>query len=132
MGNDPYFAKNYWDNIQTRRDLGNQSRADAIRYYGRGVIQLTGRRNYQRCGADIGVDLLSHPEKVLDPEISAKAFAWFWALNHLAEVAALAGDKAPKTAGRTNVWTQIRRVVNGPKMNGFASYYQAIELFGAA
>jgi hypothetical protein len=41
-------------------------------YYGRGYVQLTWLENYQRSSADAGHDLVRHPDKMLDPEISAR------------------------------------------------------------
>jgi len=41
-------------------------------YFGRGLVQLTWRRNYQKMGELIGVDLVRHPEKALEPKIAAK------------------------------------------------------------
>jgi len=48
-------------------------------YYGRGYIQLTHDYNYKQMGDRIGVpDLVEHPEKALEPEISAKILAAFF------------------------------------------------------
>lgn len=41
-------------------------------YYGRGQVQLTWKRNYERSSVDAGVDLVRHPDKALDPEIGAR------------------------------------------------------------
>lgn len=41
-------------------------------YYGRGHVQLTWERNYATSSADAGVDLVQYPDKMLDPEISAR------------------------------------------------------------
>lgn len=41
-------------------------------YYGRGQVQLTWKRNYERSSADAGVDLVRYPDKVLDPVIGAR------------------------------------------------------------
>lgn len=41
-------------------------------YYGRGDVQLTWYENYKWLGQLIGVDLLTHPEKMLEPDTSAK------------------------------------------------------------
>ncbi len=66
---------------------GATGRAEAIKrgygggenYYGRGYIQLTHRNNYQDVGNKIGVpDLADNPDKMLDPDISAKALAKFF------------------------------------------------------
>ena len=41
-------------------------------YYGRGQVQLTWKRNYERSSADAGVDLVRYPDKALDPVIGAR------------------------------------------------------------
>jgi len=71
--------------------LGNTSEEDASKYLGRGLIQLTGKENYEHCGSSIGVDLLSDPALLLDPRYAALSAGWFWnkkGLNALAD----AGD----------------------------------------
>lgn len=71
--------------------LGNTSEEEAAKYLGRGLIQLTGKENYDHCGLGIGVDLLSNPALLLDPRYAALSAGWFWnkkGLNALAD----AGD----------------------------------------
>lgn len=41
-------------------------------YYGRGHIQLTWHHNYRNASKDAGVDLERYPDKMLDPEVSAR------------------------------------------------------------
>ena len=68
--------------------LGNTSEEEASKYLGRGLIQLTGKENYERCGLAIGVDLLSNPDLLLDPRYAAMSAGWFWnkkGLNELAD-----------------------------------------------
>lgn len=40
-------------------------------WLGRGFVQLTWKRNYKKAGEKLGVDLLSDPNKALDPDIAA-------------------------------------------------------------
>ena len=71
--------------------LGNTSEEEAAKYLGRGLIQLTGKENYEHCGSSIGVDLLSNPDLLSTPEYAALSAGWFWnkkGLNDLAD----AGD----------------------------------------
>ena len=61
-----------------RADLGNTHPGDGVRYKGRGLIQLTGRHNYQVYGKIIGEDLVAHPEQAADPPTSLILACEFW------------------------------------------------------
>lgn len=41
-------------------------------YYGRGQVQLTWKRNYERSSEDAGIDLVKFPDEALDPVIGAR------------------------------------------------------------
>jgi putative chitinase len=59
--------------------MGNTVQADdGWRYIGRGMLQLTGRENYTRVGAALGIDLAGDPDLVLRPEFSLSAAAVVW------------------------------------------------------
>lgn len=66
-----------------RSDLGNVHKGDGVRYKGRGLIQVTGRYNYQRCGQWLGIDLISQPELLATPEWAVKSSIWFWVVHNL-------------------------------------------------
>ena len=67
--------------------MGNTSEEEASKYFGRGLIQLTGKDNYERCGLAIGVDLLPNPDLLLDPRYAALSAGWFWNKHGLNELA---------------------------------------------
>lgn len=67
--------------------LGNTSEEEASKYLGRGLIQLTGKDNYERCGLAIGADLLSDPNLLFDPRYAALSAGWFWNKHGLNELA---------------------------------------------
>jgi predicted chitinase len=50
-------------------------------YFGRGWIQLTGRRQYREAAAALDLDLLRQPELVLAHY--SEVTAWFWNAKHL-------------------------------------------------
>jgi len=73
-----YGGAVYFARYDGRRDLGNTKPGDGARYHGRGIFQLTGRSNYRRYGALIGIDLEAEPERAKEPAISlAVAFAYW-------------------------------------------------------
>lgn len=61
-GSYKYITDQYWHNIRVRGWLGNKSIDDAWNYRGRGLVQLTGRTNYERFGIE------DNPDKALDPD----------------------------------------------------------------
>ena len=66
-----------------RMGNGNEASGDGWRYRGRGLIQLTGRANYQayqQSGFCNG-DLLSHPEWLAAYPGALKSAMWFWWKN---------------------------------------------------
>ena len=100
----------YWEEIasgsayENRRDLGNTQIGDGRKYKGRGPIQLTGRANYRKAGAVLGLNLEEHPEQVATHGIGCLVAAWFWSDKQLNVLA----DEATEDAYR-----RITRRING-------------------
>lgn len=61
-----------------RRDLGNVIKGDGLKFKGRGLIQITGRTNYETLSKLWGVDLLDKPELLEQPLYAVKSAVWFW------------------------------------------------------
>lgn len=68
-----------FDLYDNRKDLGNKGKPDGASFKGRGFIQLTGRDNYKKHGAAIGLGngLIENPDLANDPETAAKLLASF-------------------------------------------------------
>lgn len=81
FGGNAYFEKKYGPNSSHRDDLQNTHPGDGARFHGRGLVQITGRRNYtdwtQRLANENylhngeSADLVNHPELAADPQIAA-------------------------------------------------------------
>ena len=75
-----------------RADLGNTKPGDGKRFKGRGLIQLTGRKNYTAYGADCDQDFTTDAGAALiatDVELATDVAGWFWnrtGLNELADI----------------------------------------------
>lgn len=90
LGGDTYLAK--YDTGRLAQRLGNTPEADGDgqKYRGRGLIQVTGRANYEACSEALFGDsrLLATPELLEQPVYAAMSAGWFWqraALNSLAD-----------------------------------------------
>ena len=71
-----------------RTDLGNTHPGDGPLYKGRGILQITGRSNYERYGEALGLDLVGNPPSAAEPRVSALTACEFWRdhnLNALAD-----------------------------------------------
>lgn len=91
------YAREIWgpteaqERYDTRTDLGNTPEldGDGKLYRGRGLIQITGRRNYQLVSLILFGDerLLTEPELLEQPQWASESAAWFWMSQGLNELA---------------------------------------------
>ena len=70
-----------------RKDLGNIEKGDGKKFKGRGLIQLTGRKNYKLFSDYLGIDFISSPSLVAQPKYSVLAAGWYWDRNKLNDYA---------------------------------------------
>lgn len=85
------IAKSYERNPQkiankayaNRMGNGDENSGDGWRYCGRGLIQLTGKSNYQAFADSIETPLQDIPEYLQTFEGAVQSACWFWETNNL-------------------------------------------------
>lgn len=70
-----------------RKDLGNINDGDGVKFKGRGLIQITGRANYEKLSASFDVDFISNPQLLEEPEWATRSACWWWKAHGLNEIA---------------------------------------------
>lgn len=71
------LATAYWETARTMRpvrEYGGEAYLRGKKYYpyvGMGYVQLTWKRNYERASKELGVDFVSAPKKLLEPQYAA-------------------------------------------------------------
>lgn len=114
LGNEAYCAK--YDVGKLKQMLGNTKKGDGYKYKGRGMMQLTGRANYQAyqnskfCKGDI----MTNPSLLEQPLGATKSGMWYWnsrKINAMADKDSVEG---------------VTRLINGGT-NGLASRIKYLE-----
>jgi putative chitinase len=109
------------DTYEGRADLGNTQPGDGPRFKGRGLIQITGKTNYEACGKALGLALIQTPSLLEVPASACRSAAWFWQTHGLSELADV--DKFGAITKRINggfngiderlaYWLIARKMVN--------------------
>jgi putative chitinase len=66
-----------------RMGNGDEHSGDGFRYCGRGLIQLTGKANYQSFAESLEMDVEDVPEYLATFEGAVQSACWFWESNNL-------------------------------------------------
>lgn len=68
-----------------RKDLGNTNEGDGVKFKGRGLIQVTGRANYEQCSKALFGDLrlINEPMLLEVAENAVESACWFWKKKNL-------------------------------------------------
>lgn len=128
-GGENYFRRMYDIEGQRpakARELGNVNPGDGARFAGRGYVQLTGRRNYEKAGRALNIDLARQPDLAMDAANAARILIWGM------EGGEFTGkglpDYLPDRLGTLPQFTQARRIINGQdragEIAGFAAKFQ--------
>lgn len=72
---------------EVRKDLGNVQPGDGKRFMGRGLLQITGRDNYEKVSKALATDFVSNPEMLEEPDMAVRSAMWWWQMRGLNELA---------------------------------------------
>lgn len=112
-GSPEMLEARYGPETRIGRALGNTEPGDGARWRGRGFIQVTGRRNYQRVNQALGLggtpdDVVADPERMLRPGVAFRVA--IWAINDGAFTSRKLSDFV--TAEKAD-YVNARKVING-------------------
>lgn len=101
-------------------------------YYGRGYVQLTWKANYAKMGKLLNLDLVSFPDKAMNPETAIQIL-----FEGMTTGKSFAGDFTGRHLGNyfnknTEDWVNARKIINGlDKAHKIAKeskqFYEAIQ-----
>ncbi|MDO6967101.1 glycoside hydrolase family 19 protein [Rhizobium alvei] len=95
----PHVKKPYWE-----RDRDGKS------WLGRGLVQLTHKRNYLRLGRAIGLDLIAEPALAMDRAVAVKIL-----FAGMAEGLFTGRKLSDHFNAVRSDWTGARRIITGPE-----------------
>jgi hypothetical protein len=107
------------------KDNGNTVQGDGYKYRGRGYVQVTWKNNYRAVGDKVGVDLVTDPDRMQEPEIAACAMVYGM------EMGIFTGKNLSNYVSDTaQDYFNARQIINGhdqaETIAGFATRFKAI------
>jgi putative chitinase len=105
-----------------RMGNGDEASGDGFRYCGRGLIQLTGKANYQAFADSLEMAVEAVPEFLQTFEGAIQSACWFWEANNLNQY-----------ADNNDILTMTKRINGGTigLEDRKAHYEHALKVFGA-
>ncbi|WP_165767686.1 glycoside hydrolase family 19 protein [Flavobacterium aquatile] len=105
-------------------NLGNTQVGDGWRFRGRGLMQLTGRANYQAYKNYSRHDVIANPNLASRPDIAIDIAGWFWSvrfnLNPIADTNNINTITKKINGGLTNLQERVKQL----------NYYITIDTLG--
>jgi len=105
----------------SRMGNGDEASGDGFRYCGRGLIQLTGRNNYEAFAESIETPVAEIPAYLETFEGAVQSACWFWETNNL-----------NRFADTNDILTMTKRINGGTigLEDRMKHYAHALEVFG--
>lgn len=109
-----YFNK-YEPGTKIGKNLGNLKKGDGYKYRGRGLVQVTGRRNYVFWANQLAIDLVNNPDLALDDDVAVRILIEGMMIGAFTgkDLGDYIDDKDESDDEDLKEYIQARRVVNG-------------------
>ena len=106
----------------SRMGNGSEESGDGFKFCGRGLIQLTGRNNYQAFADSLEMDIDDVPEYLATFEGAAQSACWFWEEN-----------KLNQWADKSDILTLTKKINGGTigLSDRQAHYIHTLQILGA-
>lgn len=88
--------------------LGNMQSGDGVKYAGRGLVQLTGRRNYTLFAQITGHDLVNKPDLAMQDDIAVRIM-----FEGMARGLFTGKKLSDYFTSKSSDWVNARRIING-------------------
>jgi len=75
-----------------RMGNGSPETGDGWKYRGRGIIQITGKNNYQAAQDAIGIQCVDNPDMISGIDCAARVAVWFWVRNRCGKAKTFLGQ----------------------------------------
>lgn len=105
-----FFDVAYGPDSQNGKAIGNIRAGDGGMYYGRGLIQITGRDNYGAFARASGINVLSRPELMNVHDVAIQAAIWYWKTKVMSRGADTNIDSATRVVNKYTDSYPARRV----------------------
>jgi hypothetical protein len=124
-----YFNKYEPNTTLGKKSLGNKVKGDGFLYRGRGYVQITGRANYERMSAALGLngddDLILNPDNALHPDVAYRIMSYGMRNGSFTRK-----KLADYISGSNADYINARRIINGldqaAKIKGYAVNFESI------
>ena len=74
-----FGSESYFGRYEGRNDLGNTHPGDGPRFRGRGILQITGRSNYERLAREEMIqEIMVDPTLLENPNLATISCCWYW------------------------------------------------------
>lgn len=106
-----FGSESYFGRYEGRVDLGNTKPGDGPRFRGRGILQVTGRANYERLARDERwPEIVAEPTLLETPVGAVRSCCWYWEKRDLNRFADLCSDDP---AHKSDNFRKLTKAING-------------------